>query len=106
MADTKIVRILRAWQPVDIDPQQTLLGYLPFYVENVEAERTGHTPSCFSNLSQFHSIPISIVSSNRANRLDCLDRLSSDHCQKMSRPTKKWARAHLLVRPVSGSTTV
>src|ERR1700678_1896010 len=90
MADTKAVRILRAGQPVNEDTQQTLLAYPPFYVENVEAERACHALRCLSNLSQFHSIPISIVSSAGQNDPNPPSPSSpSARCPKNVAPNKK-----------------
>src|SRR5271156_7007215 len=97
MADTKALRILRAGQPVDEDTEQTLLAYFPFYVENVEAQRHRHTLRCLSNLSQFHSIPSATVSCIRRTFPDAPPAAAPP---RMSSPTKKWARAHWLLRPV------
>ncbi len=55
MTDTKVIRILRAGQPVDEDTEQTLLAYLPLYVENVEAQRNRHPLRRLSNPSEFHA---------------------------------------------------
>src|ERR1700677_1409394 len=97
MTDTKVNRVLRAGQPVDVDTEQTLLAYLPFYVENVEAERYRHALRCLSNLAQFHSIPSATVS---CIRRELPEAPQAAEPPKMSSPTKKWARAHWLLRPV------
>ena len=127
VSDTQPFRILRAGQPVNVHTQHALLANLPFDVEDLEAQRACHPLSRLSNLFQLHSIPTAIFSfvPTAGLKLPALPTASSSTALRAapgfpvnspttagttgidapasrhpSRPTKKWACAHWLMRPV------
>src|SRR5580700_10341979 len=89
---------------INVDAKDSVFADFPFDVPNLKPFRARHALGCFANSLEFHfrairetcALPQKAIH-RLANRLR-IDAGQVGTRRKLSRPTKKWARAHSALR--------